>query len=124
MKWYVGTRKDSKANHIVNENYMERYDSEFENIREFDTAQDARVAYDARNQADREMKEEATPKTAIKVAKVRGDIRKGSVDEEQMRNRLRKEIEAEMAIKTPSEAAKATKSPPPKNTKPSKEKLA
>ena len=121
LMWYVATRKDSKANFMFNENYLENYENEFENIREFDTPEDARAAYDAREAADREMLETTAPKTKIKAGKIRGEIRRGSLDEEEMRNRLRKEIEAEMALKTPSEAAKEAKKPPAKvSTKPSK----
>ena len=44
VQWYVATRKDSGAHFVLNENYIEAYENEFERIREFDTVEEATEA--------------------------------------------------------------------------------
>lgn len=108
--WYIGTRKDSGRHVVVNENYMERYEREFEGIREFDTVEEAREACDARIESDREFEaSKGKGKANIRAGKVRGDIKKGSKEDEILRAQIRSEIEAEMAAEKPpsSRGAKA-----------------
>ena len=119
VMWYVATRKDSGAHFLLNENYIEKYENEFERIREFDTMDDAKLAYDARENADVKMVKKE--KKRIHVSKVRGDIRKGTLEDEEIRARMKAEIEEEISLKTPSEEAKVAK--PKRASRPTKEKL-
>ena len=113
LKWYTATRRDSKAHVVINEIYMEKHEREFERIREFDTAEEAVAAYEAREMADRALLDQKGKKTRIAAAKVRGDIKKGSMEDEALRARmkeeLRAELMAEMADKPTSGAASGPK---------------
>lgn len=122
VMWYVGTRKDSGAHWILNENYMEDYQDEFERIREFDTAEEAKKAYDARKAADAALVPAKKGKEKLRVSKIRGDIRKGSLEDEALREKIKAEIKAEMA----AESAPVEEAPAPKrktSTRPTKAKL-
>lgn len=108
VTWYVCTRKDSGGHFVLNENYVSNYENEFERIREFDSLEEANMALSARVEADVVLAPKSE-KTKLKVAKIRGDIRKGSVDDEKTRATIRAEIEAEMkaegiSLKPPSSA--------------------
>lgn len=96
LKWYVATRRDSKAHCIFNENYLEEYANEFERIREYDTAEEAKEAYDARVKADSIVKSETKVKSRIASAKVRGDIKKGSMEDEALREQIKAELRIEL----------------------------
>lgn len=118
--WYVATRRDSGAHWILNENYMEDYQDEFERIREFEDVEDAKVALEARKAADLEMNgEKFKEKKKLRVSKIRGDVRKGSLEDEELRSKIRAELEAELkakmetkgTVKTPSRTTKPTKAP-------------
>jgi hypothetical protein len=113
VKWYVATRKDSGAHTVRNENYIANYEREYERIREFDTMEEAVLALAAREAADPKGNAHVD-KSAIKVGKLRGDIKKGSLDDEDLRATIRAEIIAEGGLeKPPSSKAQAG----PKTTK-------
>lgn len=114
VMWYVATRKDSGAHHLLNEYYIEEYEDEFVRIREFDTLEEAKEALDKREEADAE--KVVRKRKKIAVSKVRGDIRKGSVEDEEIHAKMQKEImEAEETVtKVPSSK---------KTTRPTKNKL-
>jgi len=97
--YYIATRKDSGAHHLfIGPDYLERYEREFERIREFESLEDAKSALASRETTDRKAANELKrPKSKnIRAGKLRGDIRKGSLDEEDVRAKLRAEIEAEL----------------------------
>ena len=104
LKWYVGTRRDSKAHVMVNSNYMEAYESEFERIREFDTPEEAMEAYKVRELVDREERSGYSG-SKIAAAKVRGDIKKGSMEDEDLRTKLKAELRAELMAEEETGAA-------------------
>lgn len=104
VTWYLVTRKGSNAHFVFNENYIANYESEFERIREFDSLEEANAALAARKSAD-EVHRKPTQLKKLRSAKVRGDIKKGSIPDEDVRAQVRAEIEAEIAI----ESAKAGK---------------
>lgn len=98
--FYVATRKDSGGHWLFNgPEYLENYENEFERIREFDTLEDAQKALKARESVEAKERDEARRAKARKniiASKVRGDIRKGSVDDEELRAKIKAELEAEM----------------------------
>lgn len=110
--WYVATRKDSGGHHLFHgPDYLEAYEREFERIREFDDLDEAKKALAARESVEYQRKIEAQKEKVrknIRASKVRGDIRKGSVEDEELRARIKAELMAEMAVE--EETAKATKS--------------
>lgn len=128
VAWYVATRKGSGNHLVVNENYIEDYENEFERIREYDTLADAQEALAIRQEADLENKPKSE-KQKIKVSKIRGDIRKGNIDEDRLRAQIRKEMELEQlqltigAEKEVEAPAPAKKAPVKRTTKPTKEIL-
>ena len=102
VKWYVATRKDSGAHTVRNENYMEIYEREYERIREFDTVEEAVEACEIRQAADEKISGPKVDKS-IKAAKIRGDIKAGSKEDEELRATIKAEIEEEQkAAKPPS----------------------
>jgi len=123
VAWYLATRKDCKRHMVVNENYIENYDTEFERIREYDSLEDANEALALRIEADAVSNPKAE-KTKIKVSKIRGDIRKGNLDEERLRAQIRKELELELKGAAAS-VEKETKVAPVKktSTRPTKDTL-
>jgi len=109
LKWYVATRKDSKAHVVINGNYMEKYEREFERIREFDNADEACEAYNVRCMVDKELDAKTKKKGSIAAGKVRGDIRKGSIEDEKLRSTLKEELRIELMKEI--ETGKATAGP-------------
>jgi hypothetical protein len=102
VKWYVATRKDSGAHVVRNERYIEVYEREYERIREFDTIEEATEAYEIRVAADDKLKPN-DDKSTIRAAKIRGDIKSGSREDEELRAKIKAEIEEEQkAAKPPS----------------------
>lgn len=89
--WYVATRRDTGAHYVLSEVYIEEYEREFERIREYNTIEDAKAAYEKRLDEDAKVK----PKRTVKVSKVRGEIRKGESEQEIM-DRLREEVRMEL----------------------------
>lgn len=132
VRWYVATRKDTGAHTVRNEKYMETYEREYERIREFDTVEEAVEARDIRQAADESI---AAPKIdkSIKAAKIRGDIKSGSREDEELRAKIIAEHKAEEAkvAKPPSsrgakmgaETAKRTAATKAGVSKPTKAKL-
>lgn len=113
VMWYVATRKDTGAHYLLNEFYIEDYEHEFIRIREFEDIEEAKAALEARKEADiREMSIE-TPRKNIRVSKIRGDIRRGSVDDE---------AGVPPLIEAPPEPVKKT-ARKSTSTKPTREKL-
>ena len=108
VQWYVATRKDSGAHFVLNENYIEAYENEFERIREFDTVEEATEAHKIREAADSKDTKKAERKL-IKAGKLRGEIKKGSNEDEDVRAAMRAEILEELkqqeAVKPPSSGA-------------------
>jgi len=96
VQWYVATRKDSGAHTVRNENYMEMYEREYERIREFDTVEEAVEACEIRKAADVSVGPVIGSKS-IKAAKIRGDIKSGSKEDEELRAKIIAEHEAEQA---------------------------
>jgi len=116
VQWYVGTRRDSQSHVVINENYMAAYEGEFERIREFDTIDDATKALAARIAAD-EVHEPILGKERLRSAKIRGDIRKGSVMDEEVRAQIRAELKAELEAEMAIEGTPVIKPTPRKTTK-------
>lgn len=108
VKWYLLTRKEGGAHSVRNENYVAIYEREYERIREFDTIEEAKEALEVRIQADPKATG-AKDQGKIKAAKIRGDITKGSVEDEDTRAAVRAEIMEELkkegALKPPSSEA-------------------
>ena len=108
VQWYVVTRKDTKAHFVLNEKYVAVYEQEFERIREFDTVGEATAAHAIREAAD-DKGTTGKDRKLLQLGKLRGDIKKGSVEDEDVRAAIRKEIMEEMkaadAIKPPSSEA-------------------
>ena len=108
VKWYVATRKDSGAHSVKNENYMDAYEREYERIREFETVEEAVEACSIRQSAY-STHTKATESKMIKAGKLRGDIKKGSNEDEDVRAAMRAEILEELkkqeAVKPPSSGA-------------------
>jgi len=119
VQWYLATRKDCKRHMVVNENYIDNYDTEFERIREYDSLEEANEALAFRIEADA-ISNPKVEKARIKVSKIRGDIRKGNIDEERLRAQIRKEMELEGAISLTEAAPEAA---PEKTTRPTKKVL-
>ena len=109
VKWYVATRKNSGAHTVRNEIYMAKYEREYERIREFDTAEEAHEAYKIRCAADAKT-EVNWDKTKLQAGHIRGDIKKGSLDDEDVRAQIKREIEAEIT-KGPGKTRGATMGP-------------
>lgn len=106
VKWYVATRKGSGAHSVRNENYMEAYENEYERIREFETAEEAVEACNIR-QAAEGLNAKRPESKMIKAGKLRGDIKGGSNEDEELRAKIRAEIlEEQKSVKPPSSAAK------------------
>lgn len=117
VTWYVATRKGTGAHFLLNEYYIENYEQEFMRIREFDSIEEAKAALDAREEADRLKKVKELPKKKIRASKVRGDIRKGSLEEETFEQNL---VELQEEVVAQIEAPKKTST---RTTRPTKEKL-
>lgn len=100
VKWYVATRKGSGAHCVRNEVYMANYEREYERIREFETLEDAYEAYVARCEADVPTQVDFD-KTKLKAGHIRGDIKKGSLEDEDLRAQIKREIEAELSREIP-----------------------
>ena len=101
VQWYVVTRKDSGAHFVLNENYVEAYEREFERVREFDTVEEAHVACAIRQAADTTQGKHKERKM-IKAGKLRGEIKKGSKEDEDLRATIRAELLAELkAVEEP-----------------------
>ena len=126
VKWYVVTRKDSGAHSVRNENYMEIYEREYERIREFDTVEEAVEACEIRQAADQRISGPKVDKS-IKAAKIRGDIKGGSVEDEKLRAQIKAEIEEEQKASKPPSSRGAKMGPKTaaktQATKPTKAKL-
>lgn len=132
VQWYVATRKDTGAHTVRNEKYMEIYEREYERIREFDTMEEATEACKIRQAADEKIQEPKADKK-IRAAKIRGDIKSGSKEDEELRAKIIAEHEEEKAkvAKPPSSrgakmgkaTAKRTAEVQPGVSKPTKAKL-
>jgi hypothetical protein len=122
LMWYVCTRKDSGSHYVLNENYIEKYEREFIQIREYDTIEEAVAAHKIREDGDIRIAPKSKKK--ITAGKVRGNIRRGDAPEDNAKERMRAEIMAEMdLVRAPSEEARAPAKKRATNTKPSKEIL-
>ena len=126
VKWYVVTRKDTGAHSVRNENYMEIYEREYERIREFDTVEEAVEACEIRIAADEKTSAPKQDKS-IKAAKIRGDIKSGSKEDEELRAQIKAEIEEEQKAAKPPSSRGAKMGPKTASktatTKPTKAKL-
>lgn len=104
LRWFVATRRDSKAHCVFNENYLNDYHREFERVREFKSAEEAVAAYEARCEADLTEVQRKSRRGKIAAAKIRGDIKEGSMEDEalraQLKAELKAELEAELALTT------------------------
>lgn len=88
--------------------YLDVYERDFERIREFDTIEDAKKALAARDKVESDQAEiERASKKAknLRVGKIRGDIQKGSVEDEEVRSKIRAELMAEIALEKEADAA-------------------
>lgn len=108
--WYVATRKESGGNFLFHgADYLENYEREFERIREFDSLEEAQKALATRDAATRKARNEkmlSKVKKNIRAGKLRGDIRKGSVEDEETRAKIRAEILEELAQEDQEEPTK------------------
>lgn len=100
--WYVVTNKDTGTHQVRNEFHVAKYENEYVKIREFDTNSEAQEALAAR-EANDPIKGPRPGRENIIDGKIRGDIKKGSVADEDIRAKLKAEIMAEIA----EEATKA-----------------
>lgn len=108
VAWYVATRKDSGAHSVRNEIYMENYEREYERIREFATVEEAVEACEIRCAADIKP-DHVKSKAKLRAGKIRGDVKKGSKEDEDLRATIKAEVAAELkaeeAVKPPSSQA-------------------
>ena len=128
VRWYVGTRKDSGAHVVRNEIYMESYEREYERLREFDTLEEAVEACEIRKAAD--VQPTLTRKQAsLKAGKIRGDVKSGSREDEELRAKIKAEVEEELKVTKPPSSRgakmgpKTTKKTAELTSKPTKDKL-
>ena len=100
VRWYVGTRKDTGAHTVRNEIYMENYEREYERLREFDTVEEAIEACEIRQAADVKP-DMVREKGKLRAGKLRGDVKEGSKEDEELRATIKAEVEAEIKASRP-----------------------
>lgn len=112
-EYYIATRKETGAHFLFHgPNYLEQYEREFERIREFADLDEAKKALAARESVEHSAKLKALKEKQgerLKVGKLRGDITKGSVEDEELRAKIRAELEEELRSQIAETNAKTSR---------------